>query len=106
HYIQNIARERGMRLSVHARWQANPLQPGAWPLLLRDCELARDLGAALVNIHLYAETGLDAYAKALAPLLKVVAEMRLLLAIENTPITTPQHFNELFRRLSDIDSVD
>jgi sugar phosphate isomerase/epimerase len=105
HYIRMVARERGMRLSVHARWQANPLRPDAWPLLLRDCELARDLGAALVNIHLYTEAGLDAYAKALAPLLKVITEMRLLLAIENTPMTTPQDFNEFFSRLGDIDSV-
>src|ERR1035441_4053266 len=47
--ICETARARGIRLSVHARWQANPLQPDSVPLFLRDIELARDVGAALLK---------------------------------------------------------
>src|SRR2546428_4759982 len=54
-YIRDRAKDHHIRLSVHARWQANPLQGAAWPLLLKDVELADDIGAALLNIHLYTE---------------------------------------------------
>src|ERR1035441_9988355 len=37
--ICETARARGIHLSVHARWQANPLQPDSAPLFLRDIEL-------------------------------------------------------------------
>src|SRR5947207_1372101 len=49
--IRESALGRAMRVSVHARWQANPLQPESFPLLLKDLDLARDLGADLLNIH-------------------------------------------------------
>jgi sugar phosphate isomerase/epimerase len=91
----------GMRLSVHARWQANPLKPEAWPILLKDLELAEDLGASLLNIHLYTEAGLDAYVGAIKPLAGRVADAGLQLSIENTPLTTPDDFNALFGRLCD-----
>jgi sugar phosphate isomerase/epimerase len=104
-YIRNQARARNIRLSVHARWQANPLNPESYPVLLKDLDLARDLGAALLNIHLYAEQGLDAYARAIVPLVKVVAQMGLQLAIENTPLTGPQDFNQLFAALRSLDSL-
>src|SRR6478609_1488363 len=43
--IKEVAREYGIRLSVHARWQANPLSPDSSELFGKDVELARDLGA-------------------------------------------------------------
>src|SRR5437867_9360135 len=46
--IRDAAQARGMRLSVHARWEANPLKPEARPILVKDIELAEDLGAALL----------------------------------------------------------
>jgi sugar phosphate isomerase/epimerase len=97
--IRDTAVARGIRLSVHARWQANPLTPEAWSALLKDVELAEDLGASLLNIHLYTEMGLDAYVKAILPLVKRTSSAGLQLSIENTPLTTPEHFNELFTRL-------
>src|SRR5437867_12557694 len=49
--IRDAAKARGMRLSVHARCQANPLNRDARPILLKDIALAKDLGAAVLNIH-------------------------------------------------------
>ena len=40
--IRDTAREKEIRLSVHARWQANPLQPESSELLQKDIQLAAD----------------------------------------------------------------
>lgn len=97
--IRERAQAGGVRQSVHARWTANPLRTEALPLLLEDLDLARALGASLLNLHLYVESGATIYAGALAPLLRHARESELQVAIENTPETTPQHFNELFAAL-------
>jgi len=97
--IRGTAIACDIRLSVHVRWQANPLMPEAWPILLKDVQLAEDLGASLLNIHLYTEAGMDAYVAAITPLAERVEDARLQLSIENTPLTSPEHFNELFARL-------
>lgn len=94
--IRQAARAKGMRLSVHAHSAANPLRANAFPLLLRELDLAEELGAVLLNLHLCPEDGLPAYARAVAPLLGQAAVRGLRLSIENTPATTPQQFNELF----------
>ncbi len=102
--IRETACARGIRLSVHARWQANPLQPDSFSLFLKDIELACDVGAALLNIHLHHEQGIAAYLQAITPLIKCTAEAGLQLAIENTPYHSPEDFNELFARLRNLNS--
>ena len=103
--IRQAAAARGVRLSVHARWPANPLRADAWPILLKDIALAEDLGAALLNIHLCPEEGLEAYVDALVPLVRRLWETNLQLSIENTPETTPEQFNELFARLHALGAI-
>ncbi|PWU10998.1 MAG: hypothetical protein C5B50_24290 [Verrucomicrobia bacterium] len=103
--IRETARVRDIRLSVHARWQANPLQPDSYPLLETDLRLAQDLGATLLNIHLHHESGLKAYASALLPLIQKTAETGVSLSIENTPLHAPELINELFARLGDQNSA-
>jgi phosphoglucan,water dikinase len=103
--IRETARVRGIRLSVHARWQANPLQPDSAPLFLKDIELACDVGAVLLNIHFYQEQGIAAYVEAIKPLIQQTAEAGLQLAIENTPYHSPEDFNELFARLRKLNSI-
>jgi sugar phosphate isomerase/epimerase len=95
-WIRDSAREAGMRLSVHARLRANPLRPESQDWLREDLELARDLGAALLNIHLDAEAGLPAFVDAIAPLVGQASEAGLVLTIENTPDHAPELFNTLF----------
>jgi sugar phosphate isomerase/epimerase len=97
--LRSAAQSRGMRLSVHARWTFNPLIADAAPIVLRDIELAKDLGAAVLIIHLYPQAGMRSYAEAVLPLLRWAAASGLKVAIENTPETTPDQFNELFDEL-------
>jgi phosphoglucan,water dikinase len=103
--IAQVARTRGMRLSVHARWQANLLTSAGVAWFWKDFALARDLGAVLVNIHLDHEQGLPAFLNAILPLVQRTAEAGLQLSIENTPHHTPEQFNELFAKLRAVDSV-
>lgn len=103
--IRQAARQQNLSLSVHACWQANPLDPSSRPVLAKDLDLARDLGATLLNIHLYHESGLDTFIDAIAPLLRLTAEAGIQLAIENTPVHPPELFNELFARLRLRDSL-
>lgn len=97
--IKKTAEACQMRLSVHARWQADPVQPEGLELLCTDLELAKDLGARLVNLHLYTSKGLPAYVKALQPLVRRTAQAGIQLSIENSPENLPQDFNELFKVL-------
>ena len=98
-HIRNAARDRDIRLSVHAPWHANPLQPEGYDTLLADLGFAEEIGAGVLNIHLYTELGIDAYVKALLPLAERCAQAGIRLSIENTPLTSPQDFDELFARL-------
>ena len=103
--IRQAARAAGMRLSVHARWQANPLQEESYPLFWKDLELAQDLGAVLLNIHLCHEQGIAAYVEAIQPLIHRAAETGIQLAIENTPHHSPEDFDELFACLGGATSL-
>jgi sugar phosphate isomerase/epimerase len=100
--VRKLATAHRVRFSVHARWQANPLNVEDHYILRKDIRLAQDLGASLLCIHLYHEAGPEAYAQAILPLVDRLAEARIRLSIENTPLTTPEHFNELFAHLREL----
>jgi sugar phosphate isomerase/epimerase len=103
--LRETGRARGMLFTVHAPWQANPLHPDGIPLLLRSIDLARNLGADLVNLHLYMEKGAVEYVACLEPVLRHAGAAGLRLSIENTPQTTPADFNETFARLRESEAA-
>ncbi|MEW6441676.1 MAG: sugar phosphate isomerase/epimerase family protein [bacterium] len=90
---------RRMRVSVHAPSRINPLLPGAMSRLDETLAFCHDVGAALLNLHLWEDQGVEAYADAVLPLIRRVADAGLTLAIENTPLTGPDPFNALFAAL-------
>jgi sugar phosphate isomerase/epimerase len=94
-----------VRFTLHAPWQANPLNAAGIPLLIRSIDFARSIDADLVNLHLYVEEGPRAYALALQPVLRHAAEVGLRISIENTPDTTPDDFNETFACLRQLSAV-
>jgi sugar phosphate isomerase/epimerase len=103
--LRETGRARGMLFTVHAPWQANPLHPDGIPLLLRSIALARDLGADLVNLHLYMDRGAAEYVRCLEPVLRHAAAAGVRLSIENTPQTTPTDFKETFACLRESDAA-
>ena len=103
--LREAGRAHDVLFTVHAPWQANPLRPGGPELLTRSIDLARDLGAALVNLHLYMDEGAEGYVQALAPVVRYAVAAGLRLSVENTPHTTPGDFNDTFALLRHLDGV-
>lgn len=104
-WLRDAGETHDVRFTVHAPWQANPLHADGPPLLLRSIDFARDIGADLVNLHLYMAEGAAGYVRSLAPVIRHAAEAGLRLSIENTPHTTPADFNDTFTCLRDLDAA-
>ena len=94
-WIRDTAREHDMRLSVHAHLDM-ARGPDWWQA---DFELAHDLGAKLLNVHLETAEGLEAFLAANLTLIGATAEAGLTLAFENTPFHSPEVFNAWFALL-------
>jgi sugar phosphate isomerase/epimerase len=101
-WIRETGEAAGVRFTVHAPWQANPLHPGGVELLFRSLEFAREIGADLVNLHLYMDEGSTSYVRSLTAVIRRAARDGLRLSIENTPETTPADFNHTFARLAEL----
>jgi sugar phosphate isomerase/epimerase len=93
--IRDEARSADIAMSVHVPWHANPLNRKSMPMIHECVGFARETGASLLNLHLFIEEGLHAYAAALAPVIEETREAGLSLSLENTPFTGPEDFNEL-----------
>src|SRR3954447_13466870 len=92
-WIRASGESHDVLMTVHAPWQANPLHADGPPLLMRSIDFAHDIGADLVNLHLYMAEGAAGYVRSLEPVIRHAAEAKLRLSIENTPHTTPADFN-------------
>ena len=100
-WIREAGATHDVLFTVHAPWRANPLQPGGVDMLLHSLEFARDVGADLVNLHLYMAEGAGAYVESLSPVVLEAGRAGLRLSIENTPHTTPADFNQAFALLTE-----
>ncbi len=99
HYIKNTALEHDIHLSVHAPWHVNPSEADQRKRLPKAIDFARDIGASLLNVHLYTDNGIDAYIQGILPFIKPLTQAGIELSIENTPLTGPEEFNAFFARL-------
>ncbi|MBF0343131.1 MAG: TIM barrel protein [Nitrospirae bacterium] len=97
--IKERAKQRELMLSVHAPLVVNPLRGETYHAFLKTVDFARDIGAILINIHLFTEEGIERYVQALQPYIKHTAQLNLKLSIENTPETSPHDFNRLFEHI-------
>jgi sugar phosphate isomerase/epimerase len=97
--IRDMGRSHDVRFSVHAPWDANPVSTGQAARLRRSIDLARDIGAGIMNLHLYLEQGVAAYVRAVLELLPYAEKAGVRLTLENTPITPPAEVNATFREL-------
>jgi sugar phosphate isomerase/epimerase len=104
-WILNAGVAHDVLFTVHAPWQANPLYTDGIARLIRSIDFAADIGADLVNLHLYMDDGPHGYAEALAPVLRHALAAGLRISIENTPHTTPDDFNRTFACLAELPAL-
>jgi phosphoglucan,water dikinase len=102
-FIRDTALEHDIRLSVHAPWHLNPLLPNVRKRILESLAFAEDVGAWLLNIHLYMDQGIDAYIQGIMPFITPLAQAGIRLSIENTPPTAPDAVNGFFKRLEELE---
>ncbi|PKL48895.1 MAG: hypothetical protein CVV42_07840 [Candidatus Riflebacteria bacterium HGW-Riflebacteria-2] len=97
--VRVIASERDIRFSVHAPWAADPTTPEGFADIKKSILFAEEIGAALVNLHLFPQHAADYYVNALMPLIEMVERAGSLLSLENTRQTAPEDVNEVFELL-------
>ncbi len=101
-FIKKTALVNDITLTMHASSWANPFEPETKKIFFDNIDFAGDIGAVLLNIHLTTEHGLTDYIRAILPISNYCRTAGLKLAIENTPLTTPEDFNHLFALLREI----
>jgi sugar phosphate isomerase/epimerase len=98
--LRVMAQRADMRYSVHAPHLADPTRPADADAIRKSIRFAADVGADVVNIHLFPQHGAKPFAESLVPLLDPARSAGVRLSLENTPQTSPDHFNALFEMLS------
>jgi sugar phosphate isomerase/epimerase len=94
------AREHGILFSVHAPHAADPTTRGGAEAIRKSIRFGGDVRAGLVNLHLFPEHAARSFAESLGPLLEAARSADVRLSLENTPQTSPDHFNAVFGVLS------
>ena len=97
---RQIAIDHDITFSVHAPHAANPISMTGNESIRRSIDFAADVGAKVVNVHLFCETEAEKFTDAVGALLDAVRDAAVILTLENTPLTSPAHFNAVFRILS------
>jgi len=100
--LRQTSREHDLLFSVHVPWAANPLEPSGAEAIRRSLDFAGDVGAGVVNIHLFMERGAEAFVAAVHPLLVYAHNVGVRLSVENTPSHSPDDFNAVFGLLAGI----
>jgi sugar phosphate isomerase/epimerase len=98
--LRRTSQERGILFSVHAPHAADPTTRAGTAAIRRSIRFAGDVGAGVVNLHLFPEHGSRPFADSLGPLLEDAAAAGVRLSLENTPQTSPDDFNAVFGVLS------
>ncbi len=93
----------GIRYSVHASCLGTPLTHPGMKDIFAAITIADNIGAALVNVHLDVSSGVTEFVKALEPAIIATHVRGLGLAIENTPLHSPEHFNQFFAELGQLE---
>ncbi|MHC4886356.1 MAG: PEP/pyruvate-binding domain-containing protein [Planctomycetota bacterium] len=100
--LREFGEAAGIRFSVHAPWQANPLNKEGIDHLEISIDFAQDIGADVVVFHICMDDGPAGLIRAMRPIMAYAAEAGVKLALENTPYTLPQQVNAIFAGLREI----
>jgi sugar phosphate isomerase/epimerase len=102
--IRATAKERGMRLSVHASIPSDPLTAKGSERFGLEMDFASEIGARILNLH-FPSTDVDAFGVCVRALVPGLVAADLVLSLENTPPIAPEEFNAFFARLQLDDQV-
>src|SRR5215470_2309756 len=98
--LLRATREAGILFSVHAPYAADPTTRAGAEAIRKSIRFGGDVGAAVVNLHLFPGHGARPFAESLGPLLGAARAAGVRLSLENTPQTSPDHCNAVFGVLS------
>jgi sugar phosphate isomerase/epimerase len=100
--LSKVAESGGVWFSIHAPHMADPTTPDGAAAIRRSIQFGGEIGARVVNFHLFPQHNARPYAESLIPLVKEATLAGLQLSLENTPATSPDHINAVFGVLSGI----
>jgi sugar phosphate isomerase/epimerase len=98
--LLRAAKATGMLFSVHAPHAADPTTRSGADAVRRSIRFGGDVGAGVVNLHLFPQHQARVFAESLGPLIELARTADVSLSLENTPQTSPDHFNAIFGVLS------
>lgn len=98
--LLSTARQRGMLFSVHAPIPADPTLPSGAEAIRRSIHFGGDVGAGVVNLHLFPGHDPGLFAGALRPLAELARSTGIRLSLENTLETSPDYVNAMFTALA------
>lgn len=98
--LRQDSQSRGMAFSVHAPQAADPVSSAGSAAIRRSIQFAGDVGAEVVNLHLFPDEPARPFAESLTPLLEAARAVGARLSLENSPQTSPDYVNAVFGVLS------
>ena len=98
--LQRTGRASGLLFSVHVPVDADPTTPSGAEAIRRSIQFGGDVGAGVINVHLFPERPVKMFAESLRPLLQAARPVGLRLSLENTPEVSPEHVNAVFAELA------
>ena len=98
--LHSATMKHGIKFSVHAPHAANPTTQSGTEAILKSIRFGGDIGADVVNVHMFPGHKTKQFAESLLPLLELGHRMGIRISLENTPQTSPDHFNAVFGVLS------
>lgn len=98
--LRQTAIDHDIAFSVHAPFAADPVTIAGAVAIRRSINFAADVGARFVILHLSCESAVDGFVEALVAILDDARKAGVVLTLENTPRTSPDHLNAVFNVLA------
>ena len=103
---RQVAIDHDIAFSVHAPYAASPISAAGNEAIRRSIDFAADVGSKVVNFHLFSDAEAERFADAVGDLLEVARAAGVMLTLENTPLTSPDRFNAIFRIFSTMSEAE
>ena len=98
--LRQTAIDHDIAFSVHAPFAADPVTRTGAVAIRRSIDFAADVGARFVILHLSCGSSVEGFVEALVAILDDARKAGVVLTLENTPMTSPDHLNAVFNVLA------